>query len=172
MLSRRMVLEAILSYALIPGQASNSSFQLPDLKGFTEEGKATRLSFYYGKPLLIHVWAAYCPHCIADMPKLNTLEQEIALLGLYDMARKDLEESKIEIGKIKTEQKHTAPNILLPQTSLFQLSDAYKTQTKEEFYVPTYFLLERSGICVHTQNGALTKEYLKLLQRKITQLQK
>ena len=175
MLKRRRFLEGVVASALcLPQNAYANSFRLPDLEGFNEEGKATRLSEYYGNPILAHVWGSYCLPCIADLPFLNDLEQYIHVLGLYDMAGDDLNTARKKIEEIKEKQNNHAPNILLPTASLLQLNRAYVEQTKERFLaIPTYFLLTKDAECIYIHRTNLTVEKeRKKLQRKIAQLQK
>ena len=40
------------------------------------QGEEVRLSDYRGKPLLLNVWATWCPPCVAEMPMLDRLAAE------------------------------------------------------------------------------------------------
>jgi len=50
------------------------------------------LERYKGKPILIDIWASWCPDCIKGMPKVHKLQQEYNLIYLflsYDKNEKD-----------------------------------------------------------------------------------
>ncbi len=172
-LSRRRFLEAlIVSSLFFPKKAYGIDFPFPNLEGYTEQGINTHLSSYLRKkPLLLHAWGAYCSPCMKDMPTLNTLEETVAILGLYDMAGQDVEKARASVEKIKEAQKQRSENMLLPKTSLQELNQTTLEVTRATLVFPTYYLLDESGICVHMQTGVLTEEKLKDLKSKIRSLQ-
>jgi thiol-disulfide isomerase/thioredoxin len=59
--------------------ASTASFQDPD-------GEAVSFAQFEGKPLLVNLWATWCPPCVAEMPTLDALARsrgkEIQVLAL------------------------------------------------------------------------------------------
>ena len=44
---------------------------VPDFTVFDEEGKAVRLSDYFGKPIVLNFWATWCHYCKEEMPDFN-----------------------------------------------------------------------------------------------------
>ena len=56
-------------------------FELRDL-----EGKAVRLSDLRGKPVVLHFWATWCPHCLTEMPMLEKAGQDLAAHGVRVLA--------------------------------------------------------------------------------------
>ncbi len=51
------------------------------------QGTVRKLSNYRGKPVLVNLWATWCPPCIAEMPLLNRItldyrERGLVVLGL------------------------------------------------------------------------------------------
>lgn len=171
-LSRRAFLEGILVSPLFFSQAyAFSSFTLPDIEGFTDDGKTKHLSSFYGKPLLLHAWGAYCPPCIADLPTLTNLESMISVLGLYDMARDDFPVAKAKIDKIFEQKNHHSPNLLLPRNSLIALNAAFVQNTRESSMpVPTYFLVNVQGICTYLETGSLNEKDVETLKKNIRKL--
>ena len=54
----------------------------PDFVVQTLAGGAKRLSNYRGRPLLVNLWATWCPPCIEEMPVLNRLQESYRDGGL------------------------------------------------------------------------------------------
>ncbi len=48
---------------------------LPDVSMQGLSGESAMLSSYRGKPLIINVWASYCPPCLAEMGSIERLQQ-------------------------------------------------------------------------------------------------
>ena len=56
-------------------------FQLQDLKAET-----VRLSSLKGKPVVLHFWATWCPHCLSEMPLLQDLGRDLEAGGARVLA--------------------------------------------------------------------------------------
>ena len=59
----------------------------PDFVLPTPDGTVRKLSNFRGRPVLLNLWATWCPPCIAEMPVLNAIAEEygpkgLAVLGL------------------------------------------------------------------------------------------
>ncbi len=52
-------------------------FVLPDL-----DGNVQKLSNHRGKPVLVNLWATWCPPCIAEIPLLDEIVREYGPQGL------------------------------------------------------------------------------------------
>jgi cytochrome c-type biogenesis protein len=52
-------------------------FVLPKL-----DGSVQKLSNYRGKPVLVNLWATWCPPCIAEMPLLDAIVRDYSPRGL------------------------------------------------------------------------------------------
>lgn len=46
------------------------------------DGRVQKLSNYRGRPVLVNLWATWCPPCIAEMPLLNEISRRYAQRGL------------------------------------------------------------------------------------------
>ena len=55
---------------------------VPDISLTGSDGRQVNLSSFRGQPLLIDVWATWCGPCLAWMPSLGKLEQEMRTKGL------------------------------------------------------------------------------------------
>ena len=49
---------------------------VPDFTVFNEDGKAVRLSDYFGKPIVLNFWATWCYYCKEEMPDFNRAYKE------------------------------------------------------------------------------------------------
>jgi len=54
----------------------------PSFELRTEDGAGLSLRDYDGKWVLLNFWATYCGPCVAEMPSLNQLHQELSGRGL------------------------------------------------------------------------------------------
>lgn len=50
---------------------------VPDIPFRDETGRIWQLSDYRGKGLILNIWATWCPPCIAEMPSLDRLSQQL-----------------------------------------------------------------------------------------------
>jgi peroxiredoxin len=72
----------LLTGAAPPAPGSKApEFQLEDL-----QGKVVRLSELHGKTVVLHFWATWCPHCLAEMPLLENAGSELTARGAQVLA--------------------------------------------------------------------------------------
>ncbi len=62
--------------ALAPGSLA------PDFVVQTIGGKVTKLSNYRGRPVVVNLWATWCPPCLEEMPALSELQDRFRERGL------------------------------------------------------------------------------------------
>ena len=69
--------------AAAPGAVGSPApeFQLKDL-----QGNPVRLSNFRGKPVVLHFWATWCPHCLAEMPLLQEADRQLSTQGAQILA--------------------------------------------------------------------------------------
>ncbi|MDQ6966568.1 MAG: TlpA disulfide reductase family protein [Mariprofundaceae bacterium] len=65
-----MLLLAMLVFSL-PGHAAAESFRWMD-----DTGQLHSLKEFEGKPVIVHIWASWCPPCRAEMPELSSWLRE------------------------------------------------------------------------------------------------
>lgn len=67
----------------------------PDLAFSDPEGETIRLSDFEGQPLLVNLWATWCPPCIREMPTLDALaEREESALKVLTVSQ-DLQGAEV-----------------------------------------------------------------------------
>lgn len=59
---------------------------LPEVAGLTLAGDSLALSDLEGAPLLVNLWATWCPPCREEMPYLQSLHDRLAPRGLRTVA--------------------------------------------------------------------------------------
>lgn len=73
--------------------AAHPGFQAPDFSLETPAGDIVSLSDFSGQPVLVFLWASWCPICKGTMPNLQTVYDEYADQGFeilaVDMAFQD-----------------------------------------------------------------------------------
>ena len=60
---------------------------LPENLGFTDaEGRATGFEAFRGRALVVNFWATWCPPCVAEMPALDRLQDQVGRDGMEVLA--------------------------------------------------------------------------------------
>ena len=54
-----------------------NSFSISDIEILGPSGNEIKLSHYYGRYLIINLWATWCAPCIKELPSLNKLNLEL-----------------------------------------------------------------------------------------------
>lgn len=66
--------------------APREGFQAPDFELQDMQGKTVRLSDLRGQPVLINLWASWCPPCQAEMPAMQKVYDLYAPKGFVILA--------------------------------------------------------------------------------------
>lgn len=59
---------------------------VPDYSMLTLAGEPRSISHYRGEPVLLNVWATWCPPCVREMPALQRLHEALAPEGVRVVA--------------------------------------------------------------------------------------
>ncbi|HSJ14558.1 MAG TPA: TlpA disulfide reductase family protein [Longimicrobiales bacterium] len=59
---------------------------VPDYSMLTLAGEPRSISHYRGDPILLNVWATWCPPCVREMPALQRLHEALAPEGVRVVA--------------------------------------------------------------------------------------
>ena len=115
-------------------------FALPDLAG-----KMVSLADFKGKVVLLNIWATWCPPCVAEMPSMETLYQEL----------KDEDFEIIAVSIDESGSDVVAPFMKKHKLSFPALTDTQGT-TKNLYQttgVPESFIIDKDGIIVEKVIG-------------------
>ncbi len=105
---KKIILLLILSTLLLVGcgeeesvvSTETNNVEMPNPKFFTIEGDEVDLASFEGKPLVLNLWASWCPPCKEELPNFNEAykayneEVNFACVSLVD-GRQETPESAI-----------------------------------------------------------------------------
>jgi peroxiredoxin len=124
-----------------PGPAPDVAFQ-------TADGAARRLADYVGKPLVVNLWATWCPPCVKELPTLAALAHSLAEDGILILPISS------DRGGAKTVTAFYAAHgidglpVLIDKDSA--LLHAFGVQG-----LPTTFVIDRTGKVVGVEQGGM-----------------
>lgn len=135
-----------------PTQAQEIS--APDFTVYDLEGKAVKLSDYFGKPIVLNFWASWCGPCQSEMPdfqeKFLEVGEEITFLmvNMTDGSRETVDIA----SRFIRDKGYTFPVLYDTENSA---AIAYAV-----YSLPTTYFIDRQGKLVANASGALDKETL------------
>lgn len=119
--------------------APQTGFLAPDFALKTPEGETIRLSDLRGQPVLVNLWATWCPPCRAEMQTLETVYNDYKDQGFTVLAVNMTSQDDPElIIPFVSERGLTYP-ILLDETG--EVARAYQMKS-----LPSSFFIDRDGI--------------------------
>ena len=158
----------LLSLALIPFAWAQSydvdvdfdmdefkSDYLADTEFMTGEGKRVNLRQYRGKPVVLNFWGTWCPPCVAEMPILDQLADELKGKA-HVIAIAETQDGKADpytlIKDVKDFMKKKKLENLDIYVDIFsQLFVMFETGNS----IPTTIILDKDGKEIFRQQGAL-----------------
>jgi peroxiredoxin len=77
-----------------------AGFKAPEFEALTIDGGEVKLSDYQGQPVILNLWASWCPPCRAEMPALEEVylfyrDQGLVVLAL-NLTTQDSEEAAMK----------------------------------------------------------------------------
>jgi len=168
----RSIATAVAACLVFTGTASHSEPALPEvgkvaLEGLRLEnldGAAVELQSFLGKgPVILDFWATWCKPCLAALPELAALYEDLAPRGLEILAIN--EDGQRNAAKVKPFAR--SKGLRFPV--LLDLN--HEAQSRLNVVVlPTTLLLDREGRVVHTSFGYRPGEIDKLREQVETLL--
>ncbi len=132
---------------------STADFRLNDFSG-----KTVRLSDYRGRPVLVNLWASWCPPCRAEMPDLIRFYQAHQAEGLVVFAVNSADNSDAA-QQFAREQAMPFPLLFDPTGSVERL---FRVDG-----LPSTFLIDRTGTVRFVWTGQISPA---LLDQKVAPL--
>ena len=133
--------------------APQKGFLAPDFNLQTLNGESLRLSDFRGQPVLINLWASWCPPCRAEMPAMQSVYETYKDQGFVILAvNATNQDSKADAAAFVAEYQLTFP-VLLDING--EVSQAYQLRS-----LPTSFFVNREGIITEVIIGGPMAEAL------------
>lgn len=126
--------------------AFQSSQQLPELTLRDIQGQAVNLHDYQGKPLVINLWATWCPPCRREMPVLMKAEQHYKDVTFIYLNQG---EGQQQVQQFLQQQGLSLPIVLLD-------SNAQAGQLIGSRTLPTTLFYTKDGQLKHSHLGELS----------------
>lgn len=123
----------------------------PDFTVVDENDKEVKLSDYFGKPIVLNMWASWCGYCIDEMPYFQDAyesEKDVQFIMLNMTSGDNIYEAR----KVLRENNFTFP-VLYDVKS--EAAIAYGANA-----LPMTFFIDKDGYVVTYASGALSKEAL------------
>jgi peroxiredoxin len=122
-----------------------------ELVGFDDDEEVVRLADYRGRPLVVNLFASWCPPCVREMPAIERVKQdvadEVAFLGIatndrVEKARELVEETGITWDVARDPHGEAAT-------------------TLGAVRMPTTFLIDAEGEIVEAHTGEISEGELR-----------
>ena len=120
----------------------------PDAPFKTADGATRRLADYTGKPVLMNLWATWCPPCVAELPSLAVFARTLAPQGIHVLP------ISADRGGAKTVQAFYAAHSITGLPVLvdpdMNLMHAFGAQG-----LPTTYVIDAAGRIVGMEEGGM-----------------
>jgi thiol-disulfide isomerase/thioredoxin len=123
-----------------------------DFVGIGPDGTPVRLSDLRGKPTIINFWATWCGSCVAELPDLKAVQEEVGAPGLNVVVVNAGENSAAAQRFLKTLD---APAFHVGMDPTLVVADAYGV-----FGLPQSVFVDADGVVRAVYTGQLSKELM------------
>lgn len=132
--------------ALLLGASSPQAMQLPELSFRATDGTQVPLAAFRGKPVVVNLWATWCPPCRREMP---VLQQAQAQRGDVHFVFLNQGESADRVQAFLATQPQPLRNVLLDTAGELGVQRAHRA-------LPTTLFFDAQGRLVDTRVGELS----------------
>jgi len=115
-----------------------------DFKLYDQEGNVIEVSQLRGKTIFINIWASWCPPCIAEMPGINKLYQQLKDDPNIKFLMISVDEEQKKALELHHRKEFDFP-IYFPAS---RLPDALSYQS-----IPSTFVISPEGYIVYQKEG-------------------
>ncbi|NLC08348.1 MAG: redoxin family protein [Gammaproteobacteria bacterium] len=144
-----------LGFALL--QALLDSQKLPDMAMRDIQGHSVELHSYIGKPLVVNLWATWCPPCRREMPVLEAAQQQNPDIHFVFINQG---EGQQLVEEFFIKQQLSLDNVLLD-------TGARMGQSVSSLSLPTTLFYDAEGLLQNNHLGELSNASLKHALRTI-----
>ncbi len=128
-------------------------FRAPDFTLGTTQGESITLSDLIGQPVVLNLWASWCPPCRAEMPALEKVFGDYAEQGLFILAINATSQDDLDSAKGFVQDLTLTFPILLDSTG--EVSRLYDLRS-----LPTTFFIDHRGVIQEVVIGGPMAEAL------------
>ncbi len=125
--------------------------RVPDRSMATLDGEELSLASMAGEPLVVNLWASWCPPCVVEMPDLERVHLDLG--------------EQVRFVGVNTQDDLVQAQALAEQTGVtYELTldpDGAVFRELEAVAMPTTFLVDADGVIVHRHAGLLTEQQLR-----------
>lgn len=133
--------------------APQEGFLAPDFSLESLTGETIQLSTRRGQPVIINIWASWCPPCRTEMPAMQRVYRDFKAQGLEILAVNATNQDSATDAAAFADDKHLTFPILLDTSG--SVSAAYQVHS-----LPTTFFVGRDGIIQEIVIGGPMSETL------------
>jgi cytochrome c biogenesis protein CcmG/thiol:disulfide interchange protein DsbE len=119
--------------------APQVGFQAPDFTLDSFENEEVKLTQYRGHPVIINLWASWCPPCRAEMPALQRVSVDYRNKGLVILGINVTNQDSLENAQLFVSDNHLTFPILLDVDG--RVSRLYQLHA-----LPTSYFVDRNGV--------------------------
>jgi peroxiredoxin len=128
----------------------------PDFRVTDLAGRTISLSDYRGKVLFLNFWATWCPPCRAEIPDFVEAYAKQKANGLEILGISVDTTGKSAVAAFVEKYKINYPVVLETRENTGKIIDDYQPGQ----FIPTTFIIDKTGRIRHKQVGAVDKETL------------
>lgn len=110
----------------------------------TPEGNQVRLGDFKGKVLFVNVWASWCPPCVAEMPTIETLYNNVS-------KNKNIKFLLISLDEKQKDARDFMEDKNFPMPYYFPASGM--PRVFQSSYIPSTYVVSKEGQVVYNHGG-------------------
>ena len=166
-MNKSIFLTAFLAIILLLTSCSNTTPPMPKLDGTepvphislpTPNGDTLSVDSFHGKVVFINFWGTYCPPCVAELPELQQLydelkDDDLVIIGLNA-------EEKPEKVKTFIEKNHITFPIIISDDATINAIFGLK-------HMPTTWFVDRKGILRGKIEGQISKNMARKIANQL-----
>ena len=152
-----LALLAAVWFGFLSSRADGPALRLPpDLAFQRLDGTASRLADYRGRPVILNLWATWCPPCRRETPMLVRAAEEA---GAVPIVLVNQGEGREVVSRYLASEKLSATPFVLD-------ADSTLTALTESRALPTTLLLDGQGTVREVHMGEISRVQIDILRRK------
>ena len=147
------VAQSLSSEVSVTIAAKKAELKTADFTVYDAVGNKHKLSDYAGKPIIVNIWATWCPPCRAELPHFDKFYKEYGDKIQFMIIDNEDKGSLSDVQKFIKDNGYSFPVFYDWDYSAY---DAYGTG-----YIPITLAIDANGNLVYNQVGSLDESSLK-----------